>query len=164
MASEVRTFEKVDAWWRAANYLSVGQIYLLDNLLLHEPLSLAHIKRLLGHWGTTLGLSFIYAHMNRVFANRHLSSIGVGDDAWSAMPRTGDEAYLEGTYGEVYPHVGRNAEGMRRLFSSSPFREESRVTWRPRRQAPFMKAANSAIRCCMPMAPSSTAPASWRAA
>jgi xylulose-5-phosphate/fructose-6-phosphate phosphoketolase len=111
----------LDAYWRAANYLSVGQIYLLDNPLLTEPLRLEHIKpRLLGHWGTTPGLNLIYAHLNRVIRARDLNAmyvIGPGHGG----PGIVANAYLEGTYSEVYPSVSQDAEGMRRLFRQFSF-------------------------------------------
>src|SRR4051794_33848945 len=98
----------LDAWWRAANYLSVGQIYLLDNPLLREPLRIEHVKpRLLGHWGTTPGLNFVYAHMNRAIRARDLSSIYVIGPGHGG-PGIVASAYLEGTYGEIYPHIGRD--------------------------------------------------------
>src|SRR4029450_9925665 len=107
---------KLDAYWRASNYLSVGQIYLLDNPLLREPLKREHVKpRLLGHWGTTPGLKFIYAHMNRVIRNWDLDAmyvIGPGHGG----PGIVANAYLEGTYTEVYPDITKNVEGLRRLF------------------------------------------------
>jgi xylulose-5-phosphate/fructose-6-phosphate phosphoketolase len=111
----------LDAYWRAANYLSVGQIYLLDNPLLAEPLRLEHVKpRLLGHWGTTPGLNLVYAHMNRVIRARDLNAmyiIGPGHGG----PGIVANAYLEGTYSEVYPGIGTDAEGMRRLFRQFSF-------------------------------------------
>jgi xylulose-5-phosphate/fructose-6-phosphate phosphoketolase len=111
----------VDAWWRAANYLSVGQIYLLDNPLLREPLRLDHIKpRLLGHWGTTPGLNLIYAHLNRVIRARDLDAIyvcGPGHGGPGMVANT----WLEGTYSEIYPRIGRDEEGMRRLFRQFSF-------------------------------------------
>ncbi|HLF76697.1 MAG TPA: phosphoketolase family protein [Dehalococcoidia bacterium] len=113
--------KQIDAWWRAANYLSVGQIYLLDNPLLREPLMLEHIKpRLLGHWGTTPGLNFIYVHLNRVINERDLNAmyvIGPGHGA----PGIVANAYLEGTYTEVYPHITRDAEGVLKLFRQFSF-------------------------------------------
>jgi len=106
----------IDAYWRAANYLSVGQIYLRDNPLLREPLTLDHVKpRLLGHWGTTPGLNLLYAHMNRAIRARDLSAIyitGPGHGGPGLVANT----YLEGTYSEVYPRIGEDAEGIRRLF------------------------------------------------
>ncbi len=122
-ASYVSTDElqRVHAWWCAANYLSVGQIYLLDNPLLTEPLQAKHIKpRLLGHWGTTPGLNFMYAHLNRVIKARDLSVlpiIGPGHGGPGLVANT----WLEGSYSERYPEVGRNAEGMRRLFRQFSF-------------------------------------------
>ena len=106
----------IDAWWRAANYLTVGQIYLQENPLLKEPLRPEHIKpRLLGHWGTSPGLSLIYAHMNRLirrdgFPAIYLAGPGHGGPAVVAC------TYLEGTYSEIYPRVTPDAAGMRRLF------------------------------------------------
>jgi xylulose-5-phosphate/fructose-6-phosphate phosphoketolase len=111
----------LDAYWRAANYLSVGQIYLLDNPLLREPLKLDHCKpRLLGHWGTTPGLNFIYAHMNRVIRVRELNAIFVTGPGHGG-PGVVANVYLEGTYSEVYPHIGRDVEGLRRLFRQFSF-------------------------------------------
>ena len=113
--------QAIDGFWRAANYLSVGQIYLLDNPLLREPLAPAHVKpRLLGHWGTTPGLNFIYAHMNHQIAARDLDAIfltgpGHGGPGLVAC------AWLDGTYSEVYPHVSRDAAGMQRLFKQFSF-------------------------------------------
>jgi xylulose-5-phosphate/fructose-6-phosphate phosphoketolase len=111
----------IDAWWRAANYLSVGQIYLLDNPLLREPLTLDHIKpRLLGHWGTTPGLNLLYAHLNRVIRARDLDMIyicGPGHGGPGMVANT----YLEGTYSEIYPHIGHDEEGLRRLFRQFSF-------------------------------------------
>ena len=111
----------IDAYWRAANYLSVGQIYLLDNPLLRQRLRPEHVKsRLLGHWGTTPGLNFIYAHMNRVIRNWDLNAIyviGPGHGGPAAVAN----AYLEGTYSEVYPHITEDADGMRALFRQFSF-------------------------------------------
>ncbi len=111
----------LDAYWRAANYLSVGQIYLLENPLLRERLAIEHIKpRLLGHWGTTPGLNFLYAHMNRVIRERDLNTIYVTGPGHGA-PGIVANVYLEGTYSEVYPHIGRDEEGLRRLFRQFSF-------------------------------------------
>jgi len=112
---------RINAYWRAANYLSVGQIYLLDNPLLKEPLRLEHIKpRLLGHWGTTPGLNFIYAHLNRVIKRDGLDMIylaGPGHGGPGVVANT----YLEGTYSEVYPDISQDAEGMKKLFRQFSF-------------------------------------------
>jgi xylulose-5-phosphate/fructose-6-phosphate phosphoketolase len=109
------------AWWRAANYLSVGQIYLLDNPLLREPLRLEHTKpRLLGHWGTTPGLNFIYVHLNRVIKARGLNMIYIAGPGHGG-PGLVANAYLEGTYSETYPHVSQDAEGLQRLFKQFSF-------------------------------------------
>jgi xylulose-5-phosphate/fructose-6-phosphate phosphoketolase len=113
--------ELLNAWWRAANYLSVGQIYLLDNPLLREPLRPEHIKpRLLGHWGTTPGLNFIYAHMNRAICARGISAIYVTGPGHGG-PGVVASTYLDGTYTEVYPHIERSEEGLRRLFRQFSF-------------------------------------------
>ena len=112
---------KIDAYWRAANYLSVGQIYLLANPLLREPLRLEHVKpRLLGHWGTTPGLNFVYVHANRVISERDLSAIfvcGPGHGGPGIVANT----WLEGTYSEVYPNVSCDARGMQLLFRQFSF-------------------------------------------
>ena len=111
----------IDAYWRASNYLSVGQIYLLDNPLLRAPLKREHVKpRLLGHWGTTPGLNFIYVHLNRIIRAHDLDMmfvIGPGHGG----PAIVAQAYLEGTYSEIYPHVSRDEEGLKRLFKQFSF-------------------------------------------
>jgi xylulose-5-phosphate/fructose-6-phosphate phosphoketolase len=111
----------LDAWWRVANYLSVGQIYLLDNPLLREPLRPEHIKpRLLGHFGTTPGLNLIWAHLNRVIRARGLDAIYVTGPGHGG-PGVVANAYLEGTYTELYPHVGLDEQGLRELFRQFSF-------------------------------------------
>src|ERR1700748_2685044 len=113
--------DAIDAWWRAANYLSVGQIYLLGNPLLAEPLRPEHVKpRLLGHWGTTPGLNLIYAHLNRVIRNRDLDMIYIAGPGHGG-PGLVAGAYLDGTYTEVYPSVTQDTEGMRKLFRQFSF-------------------------------------------
>jgi xylulose-5-phosphate/fructose-6-phosphate phosphoketolase len=113
--------DRIDAYWRAANYLSVGQIYLLDNPLLREPLAGEHVKpRLLGHFGTVPGLNLVYAHMNRVIRARDLDVIYVTGPGHGG-PGLVANAYLEGTYTEVYPSITRDVEGMRRLFRQFSF-------------------------------------------
>src|SRR5881275_1282392 len=112
---------KMDAYWRAANYLSVGQIYLLDNPLLKQPLQFKHVKpRLLGHWGTTPGLNFVYAHLNRVIRANDLDAIFVTGPGHGG-PGLVASTYLEGTYGEVYPSMTPDEEGLRRLFRQFSF-------------------------------------------
>src|SRR5271167_677156 len=117
-ADELR---KINAYWSAANYLSVGQIYLLDNPLLTEPLRIEHIKpRLLGHWGTTPGLNFVYAHANRVIKKYDLDMIyicGPGHGGPGMVANT----YLEGTYSEFYPNITQDCEGLQRLFTQFSF-------------------------------------------
>src|SRR5208337_4455329 len=112
---------KMDAWWRAANYLSVGQIYLLDNPLLKQPLKKEDIKaRLLGHWGTTPGLNFIYVHLNRLIKKHDLNMIyitGPGHGGPGLVANT----YLEGTYSEVYPNIPQSTAGIQRLFKQFSF-------------------------------------------
>jgi xylulose-5-phosphate/fructose-6-phosphate phosphoketolase len=111
----------IDAWWRAANYLSVGQIYLLDNPLLRQPLTLEHIKpRLLGHWGTTPGLNFIYAHLNRVIRRDDLDMIFIAGPGHGG-PGVVASTYLEGTYSELYPEVSRDLAGLKRLCKQFSF-------------------------------------------
>jgi xylulose-5-phosphate/fructose-6-phosphate phosphoketolase len=113
--------ELIDAYWRAANYLSVGQIYLLDNPLLREPLQAAHIKpRLLGHWGTTPGLNLLYAHMNRVIKQRDLNALYVTGPGHGG-PGLVANAYLEGTYSEIYSRIGQDLDGLRALFRQFSF-------------------------------------------
>ena len=113
--------QRIDAYWRAANYLSVAQIYLLDNPLLREPLRTEHVKpRLLGHWGTTPGLNFIYVHLNRVIKARDLDMIYVAGPGHGG-PALVANVYLEGTYSEVYPGVSEDAEGMEKLFKQFSF-------------------------------------------
>jgi xylulose-5-phosphate/fructose-6-phosphate phosphoketolase len=111
----------IDAYWRAANYVSVGQIYLLDNPLVRRPLLPEHVKaRLLGHWGTTPGLNFVYAHMNRAIRNWDLDAIYVMGPGHGG-PAAVANAYLEGTYTEVYPDITRDEEGLRKLFRQFSF-------------------------------------------
>ncbi|MFP4007639.1 MAG: phosphoketolase, partial [Spirulinaceae cyanobacterium] len=112
---------KMDAYWRATNYLSVGQIYLLDNPLLREPLTLDHIKpRLLGHWGTTPGLNFIYVHLNRIIKAHDLSTIYIAGPGHGG-PGLVANTYLEGTYSEYYPNISPDAKGMKKLFKQFSF-------------------------------------------
>ena len=111
----------IDAWWRAANYLSVGQIYLLANPLLREPLTLDHVKpRLLGHWGTTPGLNILYAHLNRVIRARDLNVVFIAGPGHGG-PGLVASTYLEGTYSEIYPDIGLDTEGLARLCKQFSF-------------------------------------------
>jgi xylulose-5-phosphate/fructose-6-phosphate phosphoketolase len=117
-AEEVR---RMNAYWRAANYLSVGQIYLYDNPLLREPLTLEHVKpRLLGHWGTTPGLNFIYVHLNRLIKHHDLNVIYIAGPGHGG-PGLVANTYLEGTYSEFYPKITQDAEGIKRLFKQFSF-------------------------------------------
>src|SRR5713226_8459325 len=112
---------KIDAYWRAANYLSIGQIYLYANPLLLEPLKIEHIKpRLLGHWGTTPGLNFIYVHFNRLIKNYDLNVIYIAGPGHGG-PGMVANTYLEGTYSEFYPNISQDEEGMKRLFKQFSF-------------------------------------------
>ena len=121
-AEEVR---RMNAYWRAANYLSVGQIYLYDNPLLREPLKIEHVKRrLLGHWGTTPGLNFVYAHINRLIKKHDLNAIylaGPGHGGPGVVANT----YLEGTYTEFYPDISQDADGLGKLFKQFSFPGEN---------------------------------------
>jgi xylulose-5-phosphate/fructose-6-phosphate phosphoketolase len=125
-SAETRTYprrdlELIDAYWRAANYLSVGQIYLLDNPLLREPLRAEHVKpRLLGHWGTTPGLNLLYAHLNRTLRERDLNVLFVTGPGHGG-PGLVANAYLDGTYSEVYSGIGRDEDGLRALFRQFSF-------------------------------------------
>jgi xylulose-5-phosphate/fructose-6-phosphate phosphoketolase len=117
----VEELRKINAYWRAANYLSVGQIYLLDNPLLRESLRLEHVKpRLLGHWGTTPGLNFIYVHLNRIIKNFDLSTIYIAGPGHGG-PGIVANTYLEGTYSELYPNITQDEEGIQRLFKQFSF-------------------------------------------
>ncbi len=126
MAQTTKTLEpeqlrNIDAYWRAANYLSVGQIYLCDNPLLKEPLALAHIKRmLLGHWGTTPGQNFIYTHLNRAIKKYDLDMIYMSGPGHGG-PAVVSGTYLEGTYSEVYSNVSQDEAGLKRLFTQFSF-------------------------------------------
>ena len=112
---------KMNAYWRAANYLSVGQIYLFDNPLLKKPLALEHVKpRLMGHWGTTPGLNFIYVHLNRIIKDYDLDVINVTGPGHGA-PGIVANTYLEGTYSEMYPNVSQDEQGMKKLFTQFSF-------------------------------------------
>jgi xylulose-5-phosphate/fructose-6-phosphate phosphoketolase len=148
--------EKMHAYWRAANYLSVGQIYLQANPLLEAPLTLEHVKpRLLGHWGTTTGLNFLYVHLNRMIKENDLNMIYVIGPGHGG-PGLVAHAYLEGSYTERYPAIERSRSGLQRLFRqfSWPYGIPSHVS--PETPARSMKAASWAILCSMPTAPPST--------
>jgi xylulose-5-phosphate/fructose-6-phosphate phosphoketolase len=118
---EAHELAGMNAWWHAANYLSVGQVYLLANPLLREPLTMEHVKpRLLGHWGTTPGLNFLYLHLNRIIRARDLDVIFIAGPGHGA-PGVVASTWLEGTYSETYPNVSRDAEGMHHLFRQFSF-------------------------------------------
>ena len=148
----------LDAYWRAANYLSVGQIYLLDNALLREPLKAEHVKpRLLGHFGTTPGLNFVYAHLNRAIKARDLSAIYVTGPGHGG-PGLVANAYLEGTYSEVYPHIAEDESGLRALFHQFSFPGGIPSHVHPRLRARSTKGASSAMPCRTRSVPRSTTP------
>jgi len=120
-ALDSELLRKMDAYWRAANYLSVGQIYLCDNPLLRQPLKLAHVKRmLLGHWGTAPGQNFIYVHLNRVIQQFDLNMIYISGPGHGGPALVGN-TYLEGTYSEIYPDISRDEAGLRHLFRQFSF-------------------------------------------
>ena len=115
------TARLIDGWWRAANYLSVGQIYLLDNPMLRRPLTRDDVKRrLLGHWGTTPGLNFLYAHFNRAIIERGLNALYIAGPGHGG-PGLVANAYLEDTYTEVYPNITRDDDGLGKLFKQFSF-------------------------------------------
>ena len=117
----VKEIQLINAYWRAANYLSVGQIYLLDNPLLRQPLTLKHVKpRLLGHWGTTPGLNFIYIHLNRLIKRDDLNVIYIAGPGHGG-PGIVANTYLEGTYSEVYPNISQDTIGLQKLFKQFSF-------------------------------------------
>ena len=149
--------EKMDAYWRAANYLTVGQIYLQDNPLLETPLKLEHIKpRLLGHWGTTAGLNFIYVHLNRLIKEHDLNMIYVIGPGHGG-PGLVAHSYLEGSYTERFPSIERNRNGMHSgYFDNSPGPTASQVTSHRKLPVRSMKGANWDILWPMPMARHST--------
>src|SRR5271165_418817 len=118
---DAEQLRRLDAYWRAANYLAVGQIYLRDNPLLREPLKPEHIKNmLLGHWGTTPGQNFIYTHLNRIIKKHDLDMIYVSGPGHGG-PAVVAGTYLEGSYSEIYPEISRDIEGLRRLFKQFSF-------------------------------------------
>ncbi len=139
----------IDGYWRAANYLSVGQMYLRDNPLLREPLRLEHVKRvLLGHWGTTPGQNFIYAHLNRIIRAHDLNMIyicGPGHGGPAVVANT----YLEGSYSDIYPAVSQDEAGMKSCLLNSRFRVVFRVMPHPRFPVRSTKGASWAIRSVM---------------
>jgi xylulose-5-phosphate/fructose-6-phosphate phosphoketolase len=113
--------QKMNAYWRAANYLSVGQIYLRDNPLMKEPLKPEHIKKmLLGHWGTTPGQNFIYVHLNRLIKEHNLDMVYISGPGHGGPAIVGN-VYLEGTYSEVYPNISQDEEGLKKLFKQFSF-------------------------------------------
>ena len=155
------TLAQLDRWWRAANYLSVGQIYLLGNPLLRTPLTRDDVKpRLLGHWGTTPGLNFLYAHLNRVIKARAQSTIYLTGPGHGG-PGLVANAYLDGTYSEIYPEITADAEGLRRLFRQFSFPGGIPHTSRRRPPARSTRVANWATCSLTPTARPSTTPTCW---
>jgi len=165
-ASELKA---IDGYWRAANYLSVGQIYLLDNPLLKEPLADEHVKpRLLGHFGTVPGLNLVYVHLNRAIRARDLNAIYVTGPGHGG-PAVVANAYLEGTYSELYPQVSRDKAGLRELFRQFSFPGGIPSHAARRHRGPFMRAGSSGTHLpTLSEQPSITricwSPASWATA
>jgi hypothetical protein len=155
---------RMDAYWRAANYLSVGQIYLLDNPLLRQPLTAQQTKpRLLGHWGTTPGLNFVYVHLNRAIVQRDLNVIYVCGPGHGG-PGMVANAYLEGTYSELYSGIGQDENGLKLLFKQFSFPGGIPSHDAPRHRAPSTKAASLATPSRTRTAPRSITPTcSWPA-
>ena len=147
---------KMDAYWRAANYLSVGQIYLYDNPLLKEPLQLSHVKPLVvGHWGTTPGQNFVYMHLNRVIKSYDLNMFYIAGPGHGG-PALVANTYLEGTYSEIYPNISQDEAGLKKLFKQFSFPGGISSTWHRRPRDRFTKVANSATRSVMPLVLRST--------
>jgi len=147
-----KELDLIHAWWRACNYLAVGMIYLQDNPLLRKPLKVDHVKhRLLGHWGASPALSFVWTHLNRMIVRHDLDVVYVAGPGHGA-PGVLGPAYLEGTYSEIYPDKSEDEEGMRSSSSSSPFPATSAVTSRRRPRARFTRSASSATASRMPTA------------
>ena len=152
-ADELR---RMNAYWRASNYLSVGQIYLYDNPLLRVPLTMAHVKPLVvGHWGTTPGQNFIYVHLNRVIKKHDLDMIYIAGPGHGG-PALVSHVYLEGTWSEVYPNITQDEPGLKKLFKQFSFPGGISSHVAPTTPGPFTKAASSAIPSVMPSAPRST--------
>ncbi len=150
--------QKMDAYWRASNYLSVGQIYLLDNPLLREPLQKAHIKpNLLGHWGTTPGQNFIYVHLNRAINAYDLNMLYISGPGHGGPAIVGN-VYLEGTYSEFYPEITQDDAGLKSSSSSFRFQEAFPVMYRRNVPVLFMRVANWVIRLAMHLEQCSTIP------
>jgi phosphoketolase len=148
--------KNMDAYWRAANYLTVGQIYLQDNPLLEVPLAREHIKpRLLGHWGTTTGLNFIYVHLNRLIKQNDLNMICVIGPGHGG-PGLVAHSYLEGSYTETYPDIERSREGCDASSGNFPGPMAFQVMSRRKRRVRSMKAVNWVIRSRTPAARHST--------
>jgi len=152
--------QKMDAYWRAANYLSVGQIYLFDNPLLKRPLTLADVKHmLLGHWGTTPGQNFIYVHLNRVIKKYDVDMIYVSGPGHGGPAVVGN-TYLEGTYSEIYPNISQDEAGLQKLFLQFSFPGGIPSHASPECPARSMRAASWAIRSAIRSGPCSTIPIS----
>lgn len=133
---------KMNAWWRAANYLAAGQLYLLDNPLLREPLKREHVKhKIVGHWGTVPGQNFVYTHLNRVIKRYDLDMIyisGPGHGGNFMVANT----YMEGSYSEVYPNVSQDTEGMKKLFKQFSFPGGIQATLHPKHPVQSTKAVS----------------------
>jgi xylulose-5-phosphate/fructose-6-phosphate phosphoketolase len=143
-AEELRT---IDAYWRACNYLSLGMLYLWDNPLLRDPLKVEHVKkRLVGHWGSDSGQSFIWVHLNRLIKKYDLNMIYISGPGHGA-PAPLANAYLEGTYSEVYPDKSEDIDGMRKFFKQFSFPGGIGSHSTPETPAPFMRVENSVIAC-----------------
>jgi xylulose-5-phosphate/fructose-6-phosphate phosphoketolase len=147
---------KIDAYWRASLYLCLGMLYLKENPLLHEPLKLEHTKpRLLGHWGSDAGQAFTYLHFNRLINKYDLNAIYISGPGHGA-PAVLSQAYLEGTYSEIYPEKSQDLAGLQRFFKQFSFPGGSEATPRRRLPAASTRAANSATASRTPLARSTT--------
>jgi len=141
--------QQIHAYWRAANYLSVGQIYLYDNPLLKRPLKLSDVKPLVvGHWGTTPGQNFIYVHLNRAIKKYDLDMFYIAGPGHGGPALVGN-TYLEGSYSEIYPNISQDEAGLKKLFTQFSFPGGYQVMLHQQRQAQFTKVVSLAIHSVM---------------
>ena len=145
--------QKMDTYWRAANYLSAGQLYLLDNPLLRKPLTMDHVKKkIVGHWGTVPGQNFVWTHCNRVIKRYDLDMIYISGPGHGGNFQIAN-TYIDGTYSEIYPNISQDVEGMQKMFKHSHSHVEYQVTVHRRLQVQLMKVENLVIQSLMRLVP-----------